>query len=74
MRGNPRNVRYADLFKVCEHFYGPARNSGSSHAVFKTPWAGDPRVNIQNDHGKAKEYQVRQALAAIRKLEESDVD
>lgn len=74
MRGNPRNVRYADLFKVCEHFYGPARNSGSSHAVFKTPWAGDPRVNIQNDHGKAKEYQVRQVLAAIRKLEESDVD
>ncbi|MHB1165331.1 MAG: toxin HicA [Candidatus Nanopelagicales bacterium] len=74
MRGNPRNVRYADLFKVCEHVYGPARNSGSSHAVFKTPWAGDPRVNIQNDHGKAKEYQVRQVLAAIRKLEESDVD
>ena len=55
MRRNPRNVRYAELFKVCEHYFGPARSSGSSHAVFKTPWAGDPRVNIQNDHGKAKE-------------------
>ena len=74
MRNNPRNVRYADLFKVCEHFFGPARSSGSSHAVFKTPWAGDPRVNIQNDHGKAKEYQVRQVLAAIRKMEDSDGD
>ena len=60
------------MFKVCEHYSGEARSSGSSHAVFKTPWAGDPRVNIQNDHGKAKEYQVRQVLAAIRKLEESN--
>ena len=74
MRRNPRNVRYVDLFKVCEHYFGQARSSGSSHAVFKTPWAGDPRVNIQNDHGKAKEYQVRQVLAAIRKLEESNGD
>ncbi|MCX6415656.1 MAG: toxin HicA [Actinobacteria bacterium] len=72
MRRSPRNVRYADMFKVCEHYFGEARSSGSSHAVFKTPWAGDPRVNIQNDHGKAKEYQVRQVLAAIRKLEESN--
>ena len=60
------------MFKVCEHYFSDARSSGSSHAVFKTPWAGDPRVNIQNDHGKAKEYQVRQVLAAIRKLEESN--
>ena len=60
------------MFKVCEHYFGEARSSGSSRAVFKTPWAGDPRVNIQNDHGKAKEYQVRQVLAAIRKLEESN--
>jgi len=31
--------------------------------------AGDPRVNIQNDRGKAKTYQVRQVLAAIDKKE-----
>ena len=74
MRANPRNVRYADLFKVCEHYFGAARSSRSSHAVFKTPWADDPRVNIQNDRGKAKEYQVRQVMAAIRKLEESNGD
>jgi hypothetical protein len=30
---------------------------------------GDPRVNIQNDKGKAKAYQVRQVLAAIDKKE-----
>jgi len=27
-----------------------------------TPWQGDPRVNIQNDKGMAKPYQVRQVL------------
>lgn len=66
MRANPRNVRYSDLVKVCEHYFGPARTSGGSHTVFRTPWPGDPRVNIQNDHGKAK---VRQVLAASDKKE-----
>lgn len=37
--------------------------------MFKTPWRGDPRVNIQNDHGKAKAYQIRQVLAAIERQE-----
>lgn len=71
MRGNPRNIRYENLAKVCEHYFGPARTAGGSHAVFKTPWPGDPRINIQNDHGNAKAYQVRQVLAAIDKKEAS---
>lgn len=71
MRANPANIRYEALAKVCEHYFGPPRTSGGSHAVYKTPWPGDPRVNIQNDHGKAKPYQVRQVLAAIDKKEES---
>jgi len=70
MRANPRSVAYADLAKVCGHYCGPPRTTGGSHAVYKTPWPGDPRVNIQNDHGKAKAYQVRQVLAASDKLEE----
>jgi len=68
MRRTPRNVRFADLFKVCVEFFGEPRQHGTSHAIFKTPWPGDPRVNIQNDRGKAKAYQVRQVLAAIDKL------
>ncbi|MGH3631801.1 MAG: toxin HicA [Sciscionella sp.] len=71
LRVNPRNVRYEDLAKVCEHYFGPARTTGGSHAVYKMPWPGDPRVNIQNDHGTAKAYQVRQVLAAIDKKEAS---
>ena len=69
MRENPVNVAYADLLKVCEHHFGQPRQQGTSHAVFKTPWPGDPRVNIQNDHGRAKTYQVKQVLAAIEKLQ-----
>lgn len=69
MRANPRNIRYDDLAKVCEHHFGPPRTAGGSHAVFKTPWPGDPRVNIQDDHGKAKAYQVRQVRRRFEKLE-----
>ncbi|WP_235996220.1 MULTISPECIES: toxin HicA [Burkholderia] len=58
-------MRFSDLFKVCKAHFGPARQSGSSHAIFKTPWQGNPRVNIQNDQGKAKADQVRQVLDAI---------
>ena len=72
MRRNPKGVRFADLCKVCDHYFGKARKSGSSHRVYKTPWAGDPRVNIQNAKGKAKPYQVRQVLLAIKRLESSD--
>jgi hypothetical protein len=63
-----KEIRFHDLFKLCEHFFGAPRNPGSSHYVFKMPWPGDPRVNIQNDKGKAKPYQVRQVLKAIAKL------
>ena len=69
MRLNPKGVRFNELKRICEHYFGQPRQSGSSHCVFKTPWPGDPRVNIQNDKGKAKAYQVRQVLLAIEKLE-----
>ena len=69
MRSAPGGVRFADLARVCEHYFGPPRRNGGSHAVFKTPWPGDPRVNIQNSNGQAKPYQVRQVLAAIDKKE-----
>lgn len=72
MRENPSNVGFADLEMVCRHYFGIPRQSGGSHMVFKMPWAGDPRVNIQNQKGKAKAYQVRQTLAAIDKLKEGE--
>ncbi len=69
IKKNDKNVRFADLRKICEHYFGEPRQSGTSHMVFKTPWQGDPRVNIQNAKGKAKAYQVQQVLKAISRLE-----
>jgi hypothetical protein len=69
MRREPSNVRFNDLLKICTVYFGQPRQNGTSHAIFKTPWPGDPRVNIQNGKGKAKAYQVRQVLLAIEKLE-----
>lgn len=70
MAHNSRGVRFSDLCRVCEHFFGSPRQSSSSHRVYKTPWQGDPRINIQNDKGRAKAYQVKQVLLALEKLEE----
>ncbi len=65
MRRNPKGIAFNDLCRVCDHYFGAPRQSGSSHRVYKMPWPGDPRVNIQNDKGMAKAYQVRQVLKAI---------
>ena len=71
LRQNPKNVRFSDLCKLCVHYFGEPRQKKSSHRAYKTPWQGDPRVNIQNDKGKAKAYQVKQVLLAIEKMEVS---
>jgi hypothetical protein len=69
MRQNPRDIRFNELCKVCGDFFGEPRQSGSSHRIYKIPWQGDPRINIQNHKGKAKAYQVKQVLLAIERLE-----
>lgn len=68
MQANPKNIRFSELAKVCDSFFGKPRQSGTSHRIYKTPWLGDPRINIQNSKGKAKAYQVKQVLLAIDKL------
>ena len=70
MARNPTGVRFSDLCRVCDYFFGKPRQSGSSHRVYKTPWQGDPRINIQNDKARAKAYQVKQVLLALEKMEE----
>ena len=71
-KNNPKNVTFTDLVKVCNHYFGEPRQQGSSHCVYKTPWAGNPRVNIQEKNGKAKVYQVKQVLEAIEKIKETE--
>jgi len=68
-RLNPADVTFTDLSRVCDHLFGAPRQQGTSHRVYKMPWQGDPRVNIQRQGNKAKAYQVKQVLKAIDRLE-----
>ena len=72
MRRNPSGIRFRDLCRVCDHFFGTPRKKGTSHRVYKMPWQGDPRINIQDSRGMAKAYQVKQVLLAITRLEDDD--
>ena len=69
MQHNPRNVKFNDLVKVCDHYFGTTRQTSGGHRVYRTPWQGNPRVNTQNKKGKATAYQVRQVLQAIELTE-----
>ncbi|RJR46061.1 MAG: toxin HicA [Deltaproteobacteria bacterium] len=68
MLRTPHDVRFSDLCKVCDHYFGVPRQRGTSHRVYQTLWPGDPRVNIQNKKGKARAYQVKQVLKALARL------
>jgi hypothetical protein len=69
MRNNPKGIRFRDLCRVCDHYFGTPRQRGTGHRIYQMPWQGDPRVNIQNDKGMAKAYQVKQVLNAIERLQ-----
>ncbi len=67
MLKNPAGIRFTDACTVARHFFGTERISGSHH-IWKMPWPGDPRVNLQRGEGDlAKAYQVKQLLAAVER-------
>ena len=71
LSANPEGVKFNRLVTICDYFFGSARQNATSHRVYKMPWQGIPWVNIQKnrkDKGKAKGYQVRQAIKALTKL------
>jgi hypothetical protein len=66
---NPKNVKFDDLLHICIKYFGAPRIHGSHH-IFKTPWKGDPRINIQKDGNMAKPYQVKLVVSALEKIAE----
>lgn len=68
---NPKNVKFRDLVALCTEHFGEPRIRGSHH-IFKMPWPGDPRINLQMDGKMAKPYQVKAVRAAIEKLRGSN--
>ncbi len=72
MRLNPGNIRFRDICKVCDYYFGEPRQKGTNHRIYKANWIYPPLINVQNFKGKAKDYQVRQVLDAVDKLEEKN--
>ena len=60
----PKNVRFGDVVTLIEAFgFRLARVTGSHH-IFEHPEVPEI-VNMQNQKGKAKPYQVRQFLELV---------
>lgn len=73
LEGNENRTKVSRLAVICRFFFGTPRIVGSHH-IFKVPWAGDPRINLQQDKGNAKPYQVRQVLRCLRRLKDRGVN
>ena len=59
-----KNIRFADMIKLAEGFgFRLARTEGSHH-IMTHPDVPRP-LNLQEVHGQAKPYQVRQFLKLI---------
>ena len=69
LEASSKDVRFSRLLRICAEFFGAYRVVGSHH-IFKTKWQGDPRINLQEEGRRAKEYQVRQVISALKKLKE----
>ena len=65
LRTHAKSFTFSELRRVCEHYFGPSRQKGTSHMVFKTGVAVPTIVNIQPEGKMAKAYQCRQVADAI---------
>jgi len=61
-----KNTKFSRLISICEEMFGGRRISGGHH-IFKTPWQGDARINLQKVGNMAKPYQVRQVIRCLRR-------
>lgn len=68
MRREPANIRFGDLESV-RGIFREATPARHQPCHFQDTLDRRSSVNIQDDKGKAKAYQVRQVLLAIEKLE-----
>ncbi len=73
LEARKKNCKFGDLKHICDKRFtefGKPKGKGD-HMYYKTPWKGDPLVNIQPDNKNkkdAKPYQVRQVIKALYRL------
>ncbi|OCC16579.1 toxin HicA [Dissulfuribacter thermophilus] len=67
IKRNPKDVKFTDLVSILLHYGFVEVRSKGSHRIFKHPsWNGI--LTLQEIRGKAKPYQVRQAIKAIEEV------
>lgn len=67
---SPANLRFDELCRLAECYgFVLRKGAGTSHRIYKRP-EFKRLLNVQDDHGKAKAYQVRQLLDALVELGE----
>lgn len=73
-QNSPTNLRFEELCQLaeCNGFIFKGQIS-TSHRKYQRP-GYKSIMNFQDDHGKAKDYQVRQLLAAIEVLGNLDAE
>ncbi len=62
--GGSRNIRFEDLRRLVEGFGFKLARINGSHHIFAHPGVNE-LVNVQNVHGEAKPYQIRQFLKLV---------
>jgi predicted RNA binding protein YcfA (HicA-like mRNA interferase family) len=65
---SPMNIRFTDLAKLLNALGFELDRRSGSHHIFKHA-ALSEIVNIQDVHGRAKPYQVRQVLGLVEKYD-----
>ncbi len=69
-RRSPAGLRFEEICQLAEYSgFVFARQRGTSHRLYKHPRLKDV-LNFQDDHGMAKEYQVKQLLSALEEIRE----
>jgi len=71
---NEKNVKFKTALKIAKEHFGDCRIKGSHH-IFKMPWLGDPRINLQpseKDKKMAKPCQVRELVKALKRIEHGE--
>lgn len=63
MRQSAANVRFADLERVVFAMGYRFDRQAGSHRIYRS--AGLPMINLQEDGGKAKSYQVKQVIGIV---------
>ena len=64
LENNQKNVRYGDFVSLIQAFGFKRTRGEGSHEIFRRTGITDI-VNIQNNKGNAKPYQIRQFLSLI---------